>query len=225
MISRVGCLQTGLFSLPRIGPLELHWPRAPMDSTGRWYVASDVWHPTLFRSGVQCTAHRTTHTHRRPRRRRRRPPSLRLDCRSRRASPVTTPLALAAPAGRCTPRHHSRSSRSLPLATVLWFPSVVDFPPPRHHPLDAALATHRPRPLAAPPSAPSCPLAPPPPPARHCLHRHHSLESVCGRAVTCTPERECVHVGRCSDDMQPARAPRRQRALRFAYVYRTGVQH
>ena len=105
-----------------------------MDSTGRWYVASDVWHPTLFRSGVQCTAHRTTHTHRRPRRRRRRPPSLRLDCRSRRASPVTTPLALAAPAGRCTPRHHSRSSRSLPLATVLWFPSVVDFPPPRHHP-------------------------------------------------------------------------------------------
>ena len=116
-----------------------------MDSTGRWYVASDVWHPTLFRSGVQCTAHRTTHTHRRPRRRRRRPPSLRLDCRSRRASPVTTPLALAAPAGHCTPRHHSRSSRSLPLTTVLWFPSVVDFPPPRHHPLDAALATHRPR--------------------------------------------------------------------------------
>jgi hypothetical protein len=29
MISRVGCLQTGVFSLPRIWPLELHWPRAP----------------------------------------------------------------------------------------------------------------------------------------------------------------------------------------------------
>jgi hypothetical protein len=87
MISRVGCLQTGVFSLPRIWPLELHWPRAPMDSTGRWYVASDVWHPTLFRSGVQCIAHRTTHTHRR------------LDCPSRtrtrkplHSSPPSPPL-------------------------------------------------------------------------------------------------------------------------------------
>ena len=94
MISRVGCLQTGVFSLPRIWPLELHWPRAPMDSTGRWYVASDVWHPTLFRSGVQCTAHRTTHTHRR------------LDCRSR--TRTRKPLHSSPPSPQLPqpPSHH-----------------------------------------------------------------------------------------------------------------------
>ena len=173
MISRVGCLQTGLFSLPRIWPLELHWPRAPMDSTGRWYVASDVWHPTLFRSGVQCTAHRTAHTHRRPRRRRRRPPSLRLDCRTRK------PLHSSPPAPQLPqpPSHHG------PLVFL-----GCGFPH-RATTLDAALATHRPRPLAAPPSAPSAHS--PPPPARHRLHRHHSHEYVCGRAVTCTRTRVC----------------------------------
>ena len=178
MISRVGCLQTGLFSLPRIWPLELHWPRAPMDSTGRWYVASDVWHPTLFRSGVQCTAHRTTHTHRR------------LDCRSR--TRTRKPLHSSPPSPQLPqpPSHHG------PLVFLgCAFPATAPPPstPPSPHTALARSPRRPPRRVAHSPPPPARHSPPPPPLSRICVwacsHMHPNASVFTSEIapMTCSP--------------------------------------
>jgi hypothetical protein len=134
---------------------------------------------------------------------------------------ASTVALVPAPASRCTPRHHPRSSRSLPLTTVLWFSSVVDFPPPRHHP------RRRPRHTPPSPARRAALRAELPTRPRHRLairlHRHHSHECVC--ACSHMHPNASVFTSEIAPHAAP-RAPRAaaKRALLFTF-YRTGVQH